>query len=83
MIRHKKREQVQIEKRQCFCERWEKNFIKLRVSVLVAKENDVPYKGEMFDHCPWCGKELDVRKDVVVNASVALSGAGGLALGGK
>jgi hypothetical protein len=73
---------MQIERRQCFCVRWQKNFAKLQASVLAAKRQGVPYEGEMFDNCPWCGEPLSVHKDAIIHAGVAAANAGGLASGG-
>ncbi len=54
----------------CRCARWESNTTELEImmrSQIVCKGG---YKGEPFEYCPWCGKELiavDPKEEIKKN----------------
>lgn len=40
------------------CKKWEKNVPELDGIIFMALWHGLVYKGDFFEFCPWCGKEL-------------------------
>jgi len=51
--------------RLCYCPDWEENMPKVDNCILSAWNHNVPYTGEIYRYCPWCGAKLEERDDEV------------------
>lgn len=47
----------------CSCDSWLVNIDKINNLFMVAWVHGIRYEGAKFEYCPWCGKQLEVRKD--------------------
>jgi len=43
----------------CTCEEYKKNTEALTACLYVSHVNGMPYRGDKFKFCPWCGGEVD------------------------
>ncbi len=45
--------------KRCTCNAWVANIPKIDGICGLAANHRMPYDGELFNFCPWCGKELE------------------------
>lgn len=47
----------------CSCKNFTYNFRELVKILFLARDNNIPFYGNFFKFCPWCGKKLIVDKN--------------------
>lgn len=49
----------------CDCDKWADNILKLSSCMTLAHVHGMGYKGKPFNYCPWCGKNLDEGMEII------------------
>lgn len=52
----------------CSCDKWKANMPILNGMTVLGSLHGMPYSGEIFEYCPWCGEKLKEETDEETNS---------------